>query len=323
MQEDVYTSLGRIYIFLQSTHARYHSLDKINTAIALSVGELNQPVVTHYQLGLIYFSLCLTQKYKGQKLKNIPKNSPNLKDFNVLLESLLETGILTKYLNLPGVYHIIGKNVYTEEEIACAIDPFAYISHLSAMDYHGLTNRIPKILFLSTPSQKDWQVFALKQMQKDLKDNLIDYKNRKLPTLAKIPIEKIEKKNVNQFSSKHLGAFKSVKGKTLRVSTIGRTFLDMIRKPDLCGGIYHVIGIYKEFSQLYLNLIIDEINLHGNPIDKVRAGYILEELCGQKHDAFENWLHFTARGGSRKLDPTEEYSSTYSERWCLSINVEV
>ncbi len=298
-------------------------MDKINTAIAISVGELNQPVITNYQLGMIYFNLCITQKFKGQKLKNIPQKGPTAEHFNDQLESLIESGVLTKYQTFSGAYNIIGKNVFTEEEIACSIDPFAYISHLSAMDYHGLTDRIPKILFISTPSQKDWKDFALKQMQKDLKKDLAGYKTKKLPVLMKIPMEKIGKKNVNQFSSKHLGAFKSAKNKMLRVSTIGRTFLDMLRKPDLCGGIYHVISIYKEFAQQYLNLIVAEINLHGNPIDKVRAGYILEELCGKKHEAFEKWLQVVVRGGSRRLDPTAEYSSTYSERWCLSINVEV
>ncbi len=298
-------------------------MDKINTAIAISIGELNQPVVTNYQLAVIYFNLCLSQKYKGQKIKNIPKNGPTVKHFNNQLESLFETGILKNFKPYSGVYNIIGKNIYTEEEIACSIDPFAYISHLSAMDYHGLTDRIPKILFISTPSQKDWKEFALKQMQKDLKNSLTEYKKKKLPALVKTPMEKIGKKNVTQFSSKHLGAFKSIKDKTVRVSTIGRTFLDMLRKPDLCGGIYHVISRYQEFGQQYLNLIVDEINLHGKPIDKVRAGYILEELCNAPHESFEKWLQFAARGGSRKLDPTEEYSSSYSERWCLSINVEI
>ncbi|MBC2715349.1 MAG: hypothetical protein HF978_08580 [Desulfobacteraceae bacterium] len=280
-------------------------------------------MITNYQLAAIYFNLCITQKYKGQKLKNIPKNGPTAKHFNNQFEGLIESGILTKYQAFSGAYSIFGKNIYTEEEIACSIDPFAYISHLSAMDYHGLTDRIPKILFISTPSQKNWKDFALKQMHKDLKENLLDYQKKKFPILIKIPMGKIGKKNVNQFSSKHFGAFKSIKDRTLRVSTIGRTFLDMLRKPDLCGGIYHVINIYKEFGQQYLNLIVDEMNLHGKPIDKVRAGYILEELCNAKHEAFEKWLQFAARGGSRKLDPTEEYSSTYSERWCLSINVEI
>jgi predicted transcriptional regulator of viral defense system len=159
-------------------------------------------------------------------------------------------------------------------------------------------------------------------MEKELGDYILKYYSNRLPRLTRIHLMKIKKQNIHRYSSLHYGAFKIIKGKNLRVSTIGRTFLDMLRKPDLCGGIHHVIEIYKEFSNRYLNLIIDETDRHGNQIDKVRAGYILEEICGQKESEINNWIRFVQRGGSRKLDPTEEYSSTYSEKWCLSINID-
>lgn len=37
------------------------------------------------------------------------------------------------------------------EEVVCSVDPFCYVSHLSAMEYHGLTNRMPTLLFISSP----------------------------------------------------------------------------------------------------------------------------------------------------------------------------
>lgn len=72
------------------------------------------------------------------------------------------------------------------------------------------------------------------------------------------------------------GAYLSIQGKTLRVSTIGRTFLDMIREPNLCGGIYHVLDVYAEHAPRYLRLIVDKVDRYGSPIDKVRIGYILK-----------------------------------------------
>jgi len=295
----------------------------VTKALTLSMGELNQPVITKYQLGVIFFQLGLSGKYEGQPI-NLPKNGLDAKAFETKLDELLEVGVLQQFQNFNKVFGIIGKNIYTEGAAACSIDPFAFISHFSAMAFHGLTDRMPKLIVLSSPAQKDWRKFAADKMNKDLKDNLDLYKEKKLPLLSRIRIDKIRKKSVHNYSSIHLGAYKSIKDKNLRVSTIGRTFLDMLKRPDLCGGIYHVIDVFKEHSAPYLNLIVNELEQHGKSIDKVRSGYILQELCGLKHKNINEWQKkHVARGGSRKLDPTEEYSPNYSERWCLSINAAI
>ncbi len=243
--------------------------------------------------------------------------------FNKTIDSLLDTGVLNTFQDFKNVFAIIGKNIYTEEEAACTIDPFAFVSHLSAMAYHGLTDRLPRMLFISSPAAVHWHTYATEKMKKDLGKNLPFYQSSKLPGLHRIAFDKIGKKAVNIFSSIHMGAYKSVKNKNLRVATIGRTFLDMVRKPDLCGGIYHVIAVFKEHAALYLKLIIDEFDRHGKNIDKIRAGYIIDELCRINDPGIDAWLAYVARGGSRKLDPAGEYSASYSEKWCLSINVEI
>jgi predicted transcriptional regulator of viral defense system len=114
----------------------------------------------------------------------------------------------------------------------------------------------------------------------------------------------------------------TVQGKPRRVATIGRTFLDMLREPDLCGGIYHVLDIFAEQAPRYLRLIVDEIDRHGTKIDKVRAGYVLAERLNLTHPAFAVWQTCAQRGGSRKLDAQADYSPRFSETWCLSINID-
>jgi predicted transcriptional regulator of viral defense system len=254
----------------------------------------------------------------------LKKQDPDSRDYKRQLNFLLKTGILTPNTSFPKstVFNILGKDTSSAEEIACIVDPFAYISHLSAMEWHGLTDRISKTVFLSSLPQVQWTQFALERMKKDCGgDQSYSFYSRNLPRLKRIRLNKIGRKNIHRYSNIHRGAFKSVKDKTLRVSTIGRTFLDMIRRADFCGGIHHVIDIYQEYAKQYQQLIIDEINRHGKQIDKVRAGYILDKLCGLQSDSLEAWVQFVQRGGSRKLDPFEEYSSTYSERWCLSLNI--
>lgn len=297
---------------------------EIRTALTLEIGHLDQPVVTSYQIGLVIFRLYRAKRYKGEDLSRIQKDYPNKTDFNRLLKELLTAGVLQPSASArhAEVFSILGKEQASSEEIACCIDPFAYLSHLSAMEYHGFTDRIPKILFISSPPSARWSQFASERMGKDLGDDLETYLDAGLPPLRRLGVNKINKQTVNRYSSVHLGAFISVKGKALRVSTIGRTFLDMIREPDLCGGIYHVLDIYQEHAERYLQLIVDEIDRHGTPIDKVRAGYILEERCGLSHPVLDRWRALVQRGGSRRLYAHHEYSPHYSPRWCLSVNIE-
>lgn len=296
------------------------SLEK---AVILVLGDMVQPVITDYQLGLIVWRLYLKGHFRGQQLK-IEKQYPERSDFSQIISSLQEIGIINERKDFPqnSVFSILGKEDFPPEEIACTVDPFAYVSHLSAMAYHGLTDMLPQMVFLSSPAAGKWREFASDRMKKDLGADASTYYKNKLPKLLRIRITKIARRPIHRYAGVHLGAFKLVKDRPLRVSTIGRTFLDMLRKPELCGGIHHVLDVFTDSAEQYLNLIADEIDRHGKNIDKVRAGYVLEELCRLKSDRIDKWLQYVQRGGSQKLDPSREYSSTYSERWSLSINID-
>lgn len=294
---------------------------KLQKAIALSLGGLSQPVVTKYQLGCIIFRLYLSKTYQGQDI-NLRLGYPNSRAFRNAVSDLVEDGIIIQNANFSAdnVYNILGKDIRDAKELVCVVDPFSYVSHLSAMEYHGLTNRISKIIYISSPSVVDWKEFAQERMLRDLGDNLSSYLEVGFPGLRRLSLKKVGDRHIVRHSSVHLGAYKNVQGKELRVATLGRTFLDMVRDPDLCGGIYHVIEIYEEFAHKFSNLIIDEVNDHGKPVDKVRVGYLLNELCSVENPVIDSWTSFVQRGGSRKLVSNQEYSSKYSEKWCLSIN---
>jgi predicted transcriptional regulator of viral defense system len=296
---------------------------EISTALTLELGSLHQPVVTNYQLGVTLFQLYQAKTYQGQPLIRLEKDVPASSDLKRVTDRLLENGVLQPYKGFSGsVFTLLGKQL-TAPEVACVVDPFAYLSHLSAMEYHGLTQRMPSMLFLSSPSTAEWQQFALARMKRDLgEESLETYRNAGLPVLTRPRFDKIERQIVKVYTSSHLGAFVAVRDRTLRVATIGRTFLDMIREPDLCGGIYHVLEVFEAHAATYLRLITDEIEQHGTKIDKVRGGYILDERCGLKNVTLDRWQAEVQRGGSRKLYAKGEYSSRFSERWSLSLNIE-
>jgi len=296
---------------------------EISTALTLSLGKLYQPVVTTYQISVILFQLYQAKAYEGQALPRIEKDAPTPLDLKRVTNQLLTNGVIQPHKNFPSaVFSLLGQQP-TAPEVACVLDPFAYLSHLSAMEYHGLTERLPAVLFLSSPSPKDWQQFALARMTKELGEQKLEsYRSAGLPALSKPRFDKIERHVVKVYSSSHLGAFIAIRDRALRVATLGRTFLDMLREPDLCGGIYHILEVFEAHAATYLRLITDEIEQHGTKIDKVRAGYILDERLGLTSSALERWQADMQRGGSRKLYAKGEYSPRFSERWGLSINIE-
>jgi predicted transcriptional regulator of viral defense system len=293
---------------------------KMNMPIAdVQIGKIAQTLastglsaVSTYEIGKAVF------------LKNAVKLTPAAKKhFYGAVDQLLAVRLLEPLrLNAAGhAYLLFGQSNSTAQEIACSLDPFAYVSHLSAMEYHGLTDRFPKVVFMSTPPLSNWRQQAREKMHKDLGDQFADYITSGLPKLTKLNLTRIGQTNIQFNERSQLGAFRHVTNSPLRVATIGRVFLDMIREPHLCGGIQHVIDVFSREAKRHLRSIVDEVDRNGAAIDKVRTGYLLSEVCKLTEPRIDGWQRFAQRGGSRKLDPEGEYSAHYSKNWDLSINV--
>lgn len=128
-------------------------------------------------------------------------------------------------------------------EIFSAIDRRAYFSHYTAVHYHGLTEQIPSVYYLTVELSE------------------------KAMTTEKLSSEKIaeafskevrESKNVARFEdaqvyllygkcSKKLGVESVMKtgGASLQFTSLERTLIDIAIRPNYSGGIYEVINAYK------------------------------------------------------------------------------
>ncbi|WP_052321815.1 type IV toxin-antitoxin system AbiEi family antitoxin domain-containing protein [Ralstonia sp. A12] len=279
-----------------------------------------------YDLGVATLQIYTAKEYAGQKIKKLTADLPSRSNIHRYKNALMESGILEERRDLPRDTCLLVSSPHQEAvDLACGIDPFCYVSHLSAMAYHGLTDRFAKTLFLTTPTAALWRERAAEKQRKDLGEDLDRYVRAGFPLLARHALSSLNREPVHTYATKHVdpGAYVKVSDRPVRVASIGRTFLDMLRKPDLCGGMSHVINVFESNAPSYLRLILNEIDRHGEPIDKVRAGYILDERCGIHYDRIDQWVSFAQRGGSRVLDPGAPFWPQFSEKWCLSINLSV
>lgn len=280
------------------------------------------PVISNYSLAAELTKLFSLDEFAGRPLKK-PRSPVDRRILYEGRNALLKRALLVIDKNLPNtILRFPERKDADPSEVLCAIDPFAHLGYLTAMTFHGLTNRLPKILYLITPDPRTWSRLASERMAKDLREDLlIEFKRNGLPELRHTRLERLDGMLVEITRTKDLGGWRNVKEGAIRVATIGRTFLQMLQRPDLCGGIRHVMEVFEEHASTHLSTIISELNQQGTKIDRVRAGYILEERCDIRDPRIDEWVRDASRGGSRKLDAHAEYAPTFSEKWCLSINV--
>ena len=87
------------------------------------------PVISEYELGrAIFLKLSAPAEERSELFRPVIEHLKTLKIF-----APLSLGGAT------NAYQLFGHSATSAQQIACALDPFAYVSHLSAMEYHGLT----------------------------------------------------------------------------------------------------------------------------------------------------------------------------------------
>lgn len=178
------------------------------------------------------------------------------------------------------------------EAVSCTADSSVYISHLSAMQMHGLTDRNPVDLVLSRPAGMRPKVHFPGHV-------------RGRPILL--------------HETRHPGTWETM-GPRIRVATIGQAFLDMVVRPHWCGGVTHILEVWEREAEVHLDAIVAAIDAHPAKLPKVRAGYILDEVLGIADARVLAWLAFAQRGSSQKLDSEQPYAPTFSAKWILSLN---
>ena len=254
---------------------------------------------------------------EGQNLY-LKHDSPNSADYNRFIKNMYKSGLI-RYDNDYGnrLIRILDLSEQSPEDIVCLADPLCYISHLSAMQRWGLTNRSPKSLMFTRPDRKSATAIYAKIMAKF--SYPLPPKHLRLHHI--VHPDTVRGHSLQVFESSNSGAYAKIPGTNTHVATIGQTFLDMLRHPSRCGGMPHVLDVFDEHAVRWSNEIINAVETCNSSLVKSRAGYIMEERLGVSDNIIDSWKMFSQRGGSRKLDPGKDYQPNYSDTWMISINV--
>lgn len=290
-----------------------------DAALAWLVSE-RRPVVTPYDLFQQLRALFAPEHRKQLYLRH---DTPGTDDLRKVTRNLVETAGLTTDPDYGrNLYRVLPVGEAAAEEVTALANPFGYISHLSAMQRWGLTERRPEALYLTMPPAAAASDLIAARMAEDYAatDPVLRGLLPKLHFLR--PPKVVRRRTISVFETKQLGQWLRVQDSYARLATVGQAFVDMVERPQYCGGMAHVLDVWQRHAPIFREEIIEALEGVGTPIAKVRAGYLLDERLGIGDDArVQGWVRFAQRGSSRVLDPKKPFKSDHSEKWMLSLNV--
>jgi len=170
-----------------------------------------------------------------------------------------------------------------------------YIAFWSALNYHGLSDQIPKSVFV-----------ASKKAKKSLSVLNTGFVFVQLKNSSFIGIEKIE-----------------IESQKINISNLNKTLADCLDHPEHSGGIEEVAkAIFFNHEELDFNKVKAYALKMNNVTILKRLGYILEKtgLLEEHEDVFKN-IQLTK--GYSKFDTISRKKGRYNEKWKLKINVDI
>lgn len=203
-----------------------------------------------------------------------------------------------------GLYAIVPLDIGVKGSESFLVHDFKIASHLvkpyyiafwSALNFHGLSDQIPKTVFI-----------AAKRAKKSLIILNTEFVFVQLKESSFIGIDKIE-----------------IEGQKINISNVYKTIVDCLDHPEHSGGIEEVArAIYFNHKELSFNKIREYALKIKNITVLKRLGFILEKthLLDEYNDIFKD-VKLTK--GYSKFDTISKKKGKYNERWKLLINVDI
>jgi predicted transcriptional regulator of viral defense system len=204
-----------------------------------------------------------------------------------------------RYVVLPATWGPERYEDYDVFVLASASVDVGYVGWWAAAGRHGLTTQVPTELAVAT----DRQIAP-----RTLQGNAIRY--------VKLAARKL-------FGWEEMTSM----GRSFRISTIEKTVVDCIDRPDLCGGLSELAVIVSSACrQLESDVLVTTAIRHGTVSVGQRLGFLMD-LCAPGHmsvdarDRLHKFIPDSARSvfGAQKREPED---MGYNREWGVFANIE-
>ena len=226
------------------------------------------------------------QSKKVFTLSDVTKLTGNENTAKSLMRGYKKAGYVTSIRkNLYASLDLAsGEVIANRYEIGCGVSKTAYISHHSAMEFHGVANQV--FFEVTISSVENIRKFDF---------GGVSYR----------PI----KTSVTE------GVITPPYNPLIRVTDIERTVVDCIHDMELAGGLEEVLECLRLIPQLDERLLLEYLSAYGQKSLWQKAGYILE-LYRDQFRLSDGFFNTCKRNmGVRKNYLTESGKSVYHSDW--------
>ena len=204
-----------------------------------------------------------------------------------------------------GVYQLsqtTGVSPIHEFEIVMHVVKPAMISYYSAFYHHGLTEQVPRVVYVTTVKESSTPQVGRLGRSVGFNFNEIDYQ-----------IVRLKKE-------KFFGWLQAWRGESaFLISDLERTLIEGFASPQYCGGFSEVIhGLEEALERISLERLIDYALCWDVAVAR-RVGWALAQL-GIKNEQTLTLVQ-SQHPGFRLLDPSQPMQGSYSHPWKLRINI--
>ncbi len=166
----------------------------------------------------------------------------NYRDFVDFLQKDGKLQRVTLKSDVYGSINRFGWGEFTTYHLGLSIRQGSYLSHASAMLLHGLTDQIPKTIYVNYEQSPKPKSDSLTQ---EAINRAFSHKQRRSKYIFSYADWQIV-----ILSGKHTGRLgvepmTSAQGEPVTVTGLERTLIDIVVRPDYAGGVYQVLQAFK------------------------------------------------------------------------------